>query len=263
MAALDRLGQAHFGLRHEDVAAILERIAEAVTHAAGPFEIDIGRQLDYEEILAQANADLVNLTLAAQRTAEADARQLAQVERRARHLESLNRQLAEKANRDPLTGVFNRGFFDRFLAEQFDRGRNEGTPTGLLLTDVHHFKRINDTFGHQQGDAVIVEVARRLRERTRDGDMVARYGGDEFVVVLPAADLMTVRQVAGRLRTAIWDRPFLALTGGALDVSIGIGAVCVTDYARAGGPAQVLAAADKLLYATKRLRDRKICLVPI
>ncbi len=110
---------------------------------------------------------------------------------------------------------------------------------------------------------MIVELARRLRGATRDGDVVARYGGDEFVVVLPQADFPTVREVAARLRRAVWDQPFQALSGGTLEVHIGIGGVCVADYDRAETPERVLAAADKLLYATKRQRDRKIFLVCI
>ena len=261
--ALDRFGETYFGLTPADVEDILGRIAGAVNDAAEQFDIEIGRQLNYEEILEQANSELVNLTLAAHRNAKEDARQLAQVERRAKQLESLNLHLADQANRDPLTGVFNRGFFDRFLTEQFAWGRTAGQPLGMILIDIHRFKEVNDTYGHPQGDAVIIELARRLRGATRDSDMLARYGGDEFVVVLPRADFDIVRSIAARLRGSVWDQPFPALGGGTIAVSIGIGAVCVRNFARAQGPPTVLAVADKLLYATKRRRDRKIFLVRI
>ena len=134
---------------------------------------------------------------------------------------------------------------------------------GLLLADVHRFKAINDSYGHQIGDRVLIELARRLRANTRDSEMIARYGGDEFVVVLPEADLDVLRRVALRVRSAIWDVPFQLDGDQTLAVAVGLGAVTVGDFKRAKGPEHVLAVGDKLLYATKHKRDRRICLLRI
>ena len=260
---IERLALAYFRLEPAGLGAILQQIAASVEGVAELFEVEIGKPLGYDEILQAANQELARLTLAAERSAQEEARTKAEMERRTRQLESLNTELANRANRDAFSGTFNRGFFDRFLGETFERGRAAGEPMGLILIDVHHFKHINDTYGHPQGDAVIIELAKRLRGATRDSDVVARFGGDEFAVVLPASDLAAVRVVATRLRAAVWDRPSLALDGRTLDVAIGLGTVWVSDYARAQNPAYVLQAADRLLYASKRTRDRMIRLVRI
>jgi two-component system cell cycle response regulator len=261
MAALEALGGKYLGLRKGDAGGLVDAITESVKKTAELLEINIGRQPSLSEILQQANEELANLTLAADQAAREEARVKDEAQRRTRELEGLTWELANRANRDPLTGVFNRGFFNTCLEHEFERGKSTNRPMALVLTDVHHFKEINDTFGHQQGDAVITALAQRLQGATRNNDIVARYGGDEFAVVLPDIDFPALQAVAAKILGAVWDQPFPAPDGGkTLPVTMGVGAVWVQDYSRLQGTKHLIESADKLLYASKRERKRMIFL---
>ena len=155
---------------------------------------------------------------------------------------------------DPLTGLLNRAAFAQRLAElqqQVDRG--EDTPLGFLVGDIDHFKRINDVHGHPVGDAVLTDVADTLRTELRDYDVVYRLGGEEFVVVLPGADLARTEDVAERLRAAVAN----ASTGG-ISVTMSFGAAAVS-----GGGVRfphVYAEADAALYEAKRSGRNRVAL---
>lgn len=118
------------------------------------------------------------------------------------------RERTERAGqRDGLTGVYNRAWLDRALPAVIHSCRERDVDLCLVLIDVDHFKKLNDTYGHPTGDAVLVELGRQLRQRFRSDDQVARYGGEEFAVLLPGVDVATAGDVVDRVRTA------LALTG--------------------------------------------------
>lgn len=115
----------------------------------------------------------------------------------------LEARLIEQGRRDPLTGCFNR----RYLAEVATRAEGSPTPWGCIAIDVDHFKVYNDTRGHQAGDDILVEMARFLTRNTRAVDSVIRMGGDEFLVLLNAADVETTRAIAARMETASDEAP--------------------------------------------------------
>jgi diguanylate cyclase (GGDEF)-like protein len=170
---------------------------------------------------------------------------------RARAAEAAARDAAEERSRtDVLTSLYNRRHMWELLTAELDRGQRQGSSSGILLADVDHFKSINDTFGHGAGDAVLVEVARRLRAVARPYDVIARWGGEEFCILAPGiasdADLLSL---AERLRCAIEEGPFTRRDGMALPVSISIGAVR-TDLAESSAEG-LLEAADQALYAAK------------
>ena len=108
-------------------------------------------------------------------------------------------ELEEETRRDPLTGAFNRSFLEQYLAREFDSATRQGWPLSVAFCDLDHFKKVNDTHGHQAGDRVLQATARLLRGCTRESDVVARYGGEEFVLVFPATDAATCQSVCERI----------------------------------------------------------------
>ena len=158
---------------------------------------------------------------------------------------------------DELTGLYNRNHFHDTLDSEIERSRRFGTDVGLVMLDIDDFKRINDTFGHLQGDAVLVEVARVLRELSRDIDEPARYGGEELAVILPQTDLNGAELAAERMRLAIEDLRIPALSGGdALSVTASFGVAALP--ATAQDRESLIAEADAALYRAKRAGKNRV-----
>ncbi len=163
-----------------------------------------------------------------------------------------------RSRTDSLTGVFNRRHFHEVLAAELSRAERDRSTPGVLVVDIDHFKRVNDSFGHQVGDEVLVEVSNRISMVLRSYDSIARWGGEEFVVLAPAVpDEAVLGRVGEQLRRAIGNRPIQA-AGREIAVTASVGA------ARAGaglpGPDELIDAADQALYVAKRRGRNRVCL---
>jgi two-component system cell cycle response regulator len=155
---------------------------------------------------------------------------------------------------DALTGLGNYRFFQQNLAREVDRAARFGRPLSLLMLDLDRFKQVNDAHGHQVGDAVLMQVADRIREEVREVDVVARYGGEEFVVVLPETGEEGAQQLAGRVCERIRGVP-LHTSAGDLEVTVSIGVAVYPEHG--DSPSSLVRAADQALYVAKREgRDR-------
>lgn len=166
--------------------------------------------------------------------------------------EMQRRQLAEIASRDPLTKAGNRRALRAALDEVERVHAQRGTPASVVLIDLDYFKVVNDTYGHEAGDRVLVDLVAILSSRMREGDGVYRLGGEEFVVVLPGTDLEGAGQAAEKLRRTLATQ--LEGPGGPITVSIGVAQLGPVESVR-----QWLARADQALYSAKdKGRDRVV-----
>ena len=162
-----------------------------------------------------------------------------------------------KATHDPLTGVWNRGAILESLEKEVWRSRREGLSLGLLIADLDHFKSVNDTYGHPVGDTVLREVTRRMVTDVRPYDAVGRYGGEEFLVLLPGCNDSETRAKAERLREAI-SGELIGTAGGNLKVTMSVGGVATAEWPQDTSN-QILQRADAALYrAKKEGRDRTV-----
>jgi two-component system cell cycle response regulator len=153
---------------------------------------------------------------------------------------------------DPLTGLYNRRYAMPQLASIATRAAETGSPFAVMVVDLDRFKLVNDLHGHGAGDQVLVEVSRRLTENLRVGDLLARIGGEEFLVALPDAGMPLARAVAERLCQAIDERPIRLASGVGLTVTVSIGvAVSESGGTRLVSAAQVVEAADLALLDSK------------
>ncbi|MFG1705214.1 GGDEF domain-containing protein [Nonomuraea sp. M3C6] len=169
----------------------------------------------------------------------------------------LHAQLQAAARTDAKTGLLNAAAWQREADTEIVRARRTGDTLALLIIDIDHFKRVNDAHGHLVGDQVLVGVAATLRSQLRDYDLVGRFGGEEFVVLLPGADVHEARQVAERLRTHIGHMTIPADdTPIRITISTGVALMSV----HGDDLIDLLAAADLALYRAKELGRDRVCI---
>jgi two-component system cell cycle response regulator len=163
-----------------------------------------------------------------------------------------NMQLSiELAITDGLTGLFNRRYMETHLGTLVDQSAARGKPITVLVLDIDYFKAINDSYGHDAGDDVLREFSLRIRKATRNIDLACRYGGEEFVIVMPETDMAVATAVAERLRRRIATEPFAIQKGARhLEVTISIGIAALSGVG--DDAATILKRADQALYRAKR-----------
>ena len=180
-------------------------------------------------------------------------RQLLEANRR------LMRQLEVQSLTDALTGVPNRRAFDRAFELEAARSERHGKPFGLVALDIDHFKKVNDTYGHEGGDEVLRCFARAVAGALRKGDSLYRCGGEEFMVLLPVADLAGV-SVAGERVVAAVAGCRIEVGGRVVPITTSAGGACL----QPGGDArEVVALADAALYEAKKAGRNRLCLSPL
>jgi diguanylate cyclase (GGDEF)-like protein len=164
-------------------------------------------------------------------------------------------QLRIQATHDALTALLNRAAVLEVLDREVVRANREKHPMAVIMADLDHFKVINDTYGHQAGDEVLRETARRMLASLRPYDVVGRYGGEEFLIVVPIAELETASELADRLRQNIVAEPVAASAGARIPVTLSLG------VAASGPPhqsAHLLRLADEALYAAKNAGRNRV-----
>ena len=165
-------------------------------------------------------------------------------------------QLHLRAIRDGLTGLFNRGFMEEALAIEQQQALRHDAYIGIMMLDVDHFKRYNDSYGHAAGDTVLRGIGQLIQQSVREGDMPCRYGGEEFVVILPGADLAITRQRAEDLRLAIARWHPESGNKALAEVTVSIGVAAFPDHGLTWQA--VVQQADKALYAAKHAGRNRV-----
>jgi len=166
------------------------------------------------------------------------------------HQKNLLEELYESSVRDPLTGAFNRRHFAERLEAELAYAKRHAAQLSLLLLDIDYFKKINDQYGHLEGDRVLRELTRACHQGLRTEDMFARYGGEEFAVLLRGVPLLGAVRAAERLRAAIAENVFVGEPRLSVSVSVGCASVgCIDEEASAGGLIHI---ADQRLYEAKQ-----------
>jgi diguanylate cyclase (GGDEF)-like protein len=169
----------------------------------------------------------------------------------------LRENLRRQSIRDPLTGVFNRRYMEEAFAHELYRAARHGLEVGVIMLDVDHFKTINDTFGHAYGDSLLKALANFLKNRLRGEDILCRYGGEEFIIILPETGLESALRLAEKLRTEIQaiEAELAIQPPGPIHISLGVSAF--PEHGR--NAEEMIKSADWALYQAKqRGRDQVI-----
>ncbi|WP_052065422.1 sensor domain-containing diguanylate cyclase [Thalassospira australica] len=177
------------------------------------------------------------------------------VDERTCELDEANRRLLEISIRDPLTGVHNRRYLTERLDEEFSRTRRYNGELAVVMFDIDHFKRINDTFGHGAGDEVLIGLAFSVQHTLRTSDLFGRVGGEEFCIVIPEAEVIGTTNLVERLRTKIQELPFV-FDGKELNVTCSFGICFISEPILTS--MSLMECADKALYHAKQTGRNKV-----
>jgi diguanylate cyclase (GGDEF)-like protein len=237
------------GMGDEELTSIAAEMKEDLVDFSSLFEIEVGDREKADELLLDARDQLTAISLEHMQTTR-------QVQLEREQLENENLELKERSYRDSLTGLLNRAYFDDFLVDEFVRSAALGKAVSAIFCDVDDFKHFNDTYGHKIGDQVLASVGKAISREIRQSDQALRFGGDEFVVILPGADDKTGSKIAKRISDTVAGLTITSEEGKL--INIGISAGCATHDKET--PFHCLEAlchaADVALYNIKRARKK-------
>lgn len=188
------------------------------------------------------------------------------LEKSFKELNSLNEQYKELSSRDPLTGIHNRRAFESLVGFHLDSLKGQDIPCAIIMADIDHFKRVNDTYGHASGDDVLRAFSSTLAASLRAGDILCRFGGEEFVIFMPEADLEAGIMVAERLREAA-QQTVVPSQGFDIAITASFGVAQMPPIPDDGTSLvplleKTIATADACLYAAKHGGRNRVCSVP-
>ncbi|TVR58118.1 MAG: GGDEF domain-containing protein, partial [Gemmatimonadales bacterium] len=251
LTLLAELTEAHFGFSEPLLLRYLMETDARILETAELFPLPTPDLPSASDLMAQASEQLASVVISQEKERQraVSLRELA--EERREELETQNALLRRQVFMDPLTGVHNRRFFDEMLEHEIRRSARKGTDLSLLFVDVDRFKEVNDTWGHLFGDEVLTRIGGVLRSACRTSDVVARFGGEEFVVLAHDTGADGLRLLGERLRAAVEALP-LEQEGERVPVTVSVGGV--TRGPDASGPRSARALvdqADRALYGAK------------
>jgi len=251
LTRIEQFASAFFHLDRPAIEEYLGKTRERIDRAGHLFSVcfkDLGSSVD---LMAEANEQLAQVAVREHMASTRVEMQRDAAEHEKQQLESKNQELQERATRDPLTKLYNRAFFAEALNAAINGASRSAGLLAVLFSDIDHFKRLNDSYGHQFGDEVLGGVARIHTEALRRSDVVARYGGEEFVVLVHQPSEKGLEKLAGRLREAVEKHEFV-FDGKRAPVTISIGAAIALPEREPGDLAlRLVAAADEAMYESK------------
>jgi diguanylate cyclase (GGDEF)-like protein len=237
------LGRDWFDLPVDGAEELLKAISKGASELSRLFQLDTGHKPDVGQIMAQAQDQQIATQIS--------------MERERQSLETAASEMEKQSLTDGLTGIANRKRFDAVLERCFADACDDGS-VAVLFMDADRFKSVNDTHGHPAGDAILIELARRITDAIGEAGTAFRYGGEEFVVIAPNTDRIAGARIAETIRKAIEAAPFdLRKVPGCIDelpITISLGVAAVDDSSRGffTEPATLLKAADMAVYAAKQ-----------
>lgn len=249
--------KATFGFDEKVVGRILDQVVTEINQTAGLFGLHVRNHKSIEEILQEANASLSNINLTYDQMNRELSEAKAQLQKLTKELEEKNKHLEKLAQLDSLTEVYNHGSFQKMLQNQISLATRKISPLSLIMIDVDHFKQINDTYGHQVGDAILKDLCALMRKSLRDYDMIFRYGGEEFAILLIDTDDRDARIVAERIRELIADHTFIAYNNKhSVTASFGVAEVmpALDDFTNK----DLIAFADAALFESKKAGRNRV-----
>ncbi len=259
--ALDRLQQltqARWQMTAADLDQFLQQVDERCKQAGDLFKVDMTQLGSPTDLMTEANEQLSQLTMKEHLAGRQAAVRQMNAEAEIKALETRNVELQKQAVHDPLTKLYNRHFFDEVLEKEINRCIRTASPVGVLFADVDFFKRLNDTYGHQAGDAVLQRIAVLFNDAVRESDTVARYGGEEFVILASQPTEKGVEKLANRIRERVASEAF-EFKGVPVRVTISLGAAVVVPGRLAKNADKTLiAAADACLYESKQAGRNRV-----
>ncbi len=239
-----RLAQTRLGVEAEAFTSLIESICEHWPETTRVYDLSVEHDFDPDAIMEEARDVLLVRNLHAIQQAN-------EYRDRAESLEERNRTLEMKNRLDGLTNLYNRAYFEERIAEEFGLSDSHGWPLSLAFLDLDHFKRINDTYGHQVGDEVLRSVADVIMNTVRNTDIPCRYGGEEFVVVIPGYGADQAIHACERVRRRVAETPHALVNGEPVHCTLSVGLATHNGPRRFEGHADLVRAADRAVYAAK------------
>jgi diguanylate cyclase (GGDEF)-like protein len=245
----------------EQLDAVLARVPAMVKELADALDRSVGDQLEVEDLQERAHERLVSLNEHYEGLVHTLEELLERKEALEQELRAANERLERLASTDELTGVANRRAIDEALRRDLARADRDATPLSVIMIDVDHFKSVNDTWGHATGDAVLSAIGKLMRQLLRASDVAGRWGGEEFLCILPNTDGPGAMIVAERLRTTL---PLNTVAGprGPVQVTASFGVAAVRGPGCRNASEGIMRRADSALYSAKEQGRDRIVVAP-